>query len=218
MATGRGKGTRHHFGQGRLALDPAKAVFINCPFDKEFEPTFDAIVLAVACCGFIPRSALESGDVAVSRMERIVRAIFTSQYSIHDLSRCRGEGDEQLARFNMPLELGIAMACRFQSGRRAPRHDWLLLVPEGHLYGKFISDLAGFDPMQHDGSPETVIPKVMLWLATRPSAVQTSTPHEVITAIPEFRRKKAELGAAWGGSIPWADQVLAAIEISEKML
>jgi hypothetical protein len=218
MATGSGKGTRQHFGQGKLALDPAKAVFINCPFDPEFEPTLDAIVFAVACCGFIPRSALESGDVAVSRMERIVRAIFSSQYSIHDLSRCRGEGDEQLARFNMPLELGMAMACRFRSGRRSARHDWLLLVPEGHLYGKFISDLAGFDPAQYDGSPESVIPKVMLWLATRPSAVQTSTPQEVIAALPEFRKRKTDLRTAWGNSIPWADQVLAAIEISEKML
>lgn len=217
MLTGKGRGPRERLGQGKLTLDPAKAVFINCPFDQEYEPALDAIVLAVACCGFIPRIATESGDVAVSRMERIVRAIFSSQYSIHDLSRCRGEGDEQLARFNMPLELGIAMACRFRSNR-STRHDWLALVPEGHLYGRYISDLAGYDPMKHDGSPESVIPKVMLWLATRPSAIQTSTPQEVIAALPEFRRKKAALRAAWRDSIPWADQVLAAIEISEKML
>src|SRR5688572_17238718 len=109
------RGVREHFGRGRLALEPAKTVFINCPFDPEYAKTFDAIVFAVACCGFIPRCALESGDVAVTRMERIVRAIFSSYYSIHDLSRCRGEGDERLARFNMPLELGIAMAHRFQT-------------------------------------------------------------------------------------------------------
>lgn len=113
METGSGRSARQHFGQGKLTLEPAKAVFINCPFDQDFEPTFDAIVFSVACCGFTPRSALESGDVAVSRMERIVRAIFSSHLSIHDLSRCRGEGDEQLARFNMPLELGIAMARRY---------------------------------------------------------------------------------------------------------
>jgi hypothetical protein len=122
------EGVREHFGKGRLALDPAKSVFINCPFDEEYAQTFDAIVFAVACCGFIPRSALESGDIAVPRMERIVRAIFSSYYSIHDLSRCRSEGDERLARFNMPLELGIAMAHRFQTKGR--KHDWLVLVPE----------------------------------------------------------------------------------------
>ncbi|HSN85214.1 MAG TPA: hypothetical protein VL025_00585 [Thermoanaerobaculia bacterium] len=87
---------REHFGQGRLAIDPARAVFINCPFDPEFELTFDAILFSTVCCGFVPRSALESGTIAASRMERITQAIFSSKYSIHDLSRCRGEGSEQL--------------------------------------------------------------------------------------------------------------------------
>jgi len=211
-----GRGAREHFGRGKLALDPAKAVFINCPYDKDFEPTFDAIVFSTVCCDLTPRSALESGDVAVSRMERIVRAIFTSQYSIHDLSRCRGEGDEQLARFNMPLELGIAMARRFQAQDKEPPHDWLLLVPEGHQYNKFISDLAGFDPVRHDGRAESVVPKLVTWLATRPAAHDILTPRQVLSKLPAFREKKAELQEEWGGELPWADLVLAAIEISKQ--
>ena len=111
-----GSATRPRFGEGDLALLPAKSVFINCPFDREYAPLFDAIVFATVCCGFMPRSALESGDVAESRLDRITRAIFNSRYSIHDLSRCGGEGDENLARFNMPLELGMAMAKRFIGG------------------------------------------------------------------------------------------------------
>ena len=55
--------------------------------------------------------------------------MFGSQYSIHDLSRYRGQGDANLARFNMPLELGFAMARRFMD---EASHDWLVLVPEGH--------------------------------------------------------------------------------------
>ena len=51
-------------------------------------------------------------------MDRITRAILSSKYSIHDLCRCRGEGDANLARFNMPLELGVSMAQRF--GPNAP--------------------------------------------------------------------------------------------------
>ncbi len=45
-------------------------------------------------------------------MARIVRALANSKYLIHDLSRCTGEGIENVARFNMPLELGMAMARR----------------------------------------------------------------------------------------------------------
>jgi hypothetical protein len=79
---------RKHFAHGDLKADPNKSVFINCPFDRDFAPLFDAIVFATVCCGFLPRSALESGTVAEPRMERITRAIFASKYSIHDLSLC----------------------------------------------------------------------------------------------------------------------------------
>lgn len=210
------KGVREHFGRGRLAVEPAKAVFINCPFDAEFEPTFDAILFSVVCCGLIPRSALESGSVAVPRMERIVRAIFSSKYSIHDLSRCRGEGSEQLARFNMPLELGIAMARRFTS-RNAQQHDWLVLVPEGHGYLKFVSDLGGFDPLRHDGNIESVVPTVVSWLATRPDVDRAATPREVLAALPQFQSEKARLRQDWGERLPWSDLVLAATRIYETL-
>jgi hypothetical protein len=115
----------------RAAIEPAKSVFINCPFDANYAPLFDAIVFASACCGFIPRSALESGSVAEPRMERITRALFSSKYSIHDLSRCRGEGDDE--------------------------HDWLVLAPEGHAYLRFLSDPAAYDLATHDGSVEGVV-------------------------------------------------------------
>ena len=201
---------REHFGVGNLAVNPATSVFINCPFDGEFAPLFDAVVFAVACCGFLPRSALESGTVAESRMERIAKAVFSSKYSIHDLSRCKGEGDENLARFNMPLELGIAMGRRLASARKKDRHDWLLLVREGHQYAKFVSDLAGYDPKKHNGTVEVIIPMVMVWLATRPEAVAVPTPRRVIAALSAFQEQKAQLSSEWGKEIPWADLVLAA--------
>src|SRR3954454_14858521 len=185
------KGVREHFGQGQLAIDPTKSVFINCPFDADFEPKFDAILFATTCCGFIPRSALESSDVAQLRMERIVAAIFSSKYSIHDLSRCRGEGSEQLARFNMPLELGIAMARRFMTAKKKDPHDWLLLVPSGHVYLKVVSDLAAWDPKSHDSTIESVVPQVVGWLATRVDTARARTPQAVLEALPEFQRLRA---------------------------
>lgn len=211
------KGARVHFGRGQLAIDPAKAIFINCPFDEDFAPIFDAMVFATVCCGFLPRSALETGSVAESRMERIVRAIFSSNYSIHDLSRCKGEGSEHLARFNMPLELGIAMARRFIATEEGMKHDWLLLVPEGYTYTRFVSDLAGFDPLRHDMTIETVVPQLMSWLATRPDAVRTPTPIEVLAAFPEFIAAKSRLEKAWQGAVPWADLVLAAMEVARPL-
>lgn len=217
METRGGQGARVHFGHGELATDPATSVFINCPFDKEFQPSFEAIVFATVCCGFMPRSALETGSVAESRMARIVNSIFSSKYSIHDLSRCKGEGSEHLARFNMPLELGIAMARRFMTPESTEEHDWLLLVPEGHQYVKFVSDLAGFDPSRYDGTTESVVPRVMSWLATRPDAVRTPTPKTVLGALPRFKAEKSRLEEEWHGEVPWADLVLSALEIARSL-
>jgi len=38
------------------------SVFINCPFDEEYEELFDAVVFAVHDCGFAARCALEARD------------------------------------------------------------------------------------------------------------------------------------------------------------
>lgn len=104
---------RIHFGAGVLGAHRHLSVFINCPYDEEYRPIFDAVVFATVCCGFLPRCAIETGCIATPRMDRITQAILSSKYAIHDLCRCRGEGDSNLARFNMPVELGVSMAQRW---------------------------------------------------------------------------------------------------------
>jgi hypothetical protein len=74
--------------------------------------------------------------------------------------RCLAKVWRQIGQKLGPLELGIAMAERFD-------HDWLILVPSGNLYANFISDLAGYDPKQIEEKVEEVIPAVMSWLLTR---------------------------------------------------
>ena len=53
---------------GIAAIPFQRSVFINCPFVAEFASLCDAIVFATVCCGFVPRSALESGTVAEPRL------------------------------------------------------------------------------------------------------------------------------------------------------
>jgi hypothetical protein len=150
-------------------------------------------------------------------MSRITRALFSSKYSIHDLSRCTGEGEERLARFNMPLELGMAMACRELRRQRATRHDWLVLVPKGHKYLRFVSDLGAFDPATHDGTLESVVPKVMSWLAGRPDAIRTPPPTAVLAALPAFSERKHQLGIQWIGDVPWQFVIEAATETVPRL-
>ena len=206
---------RELFGRGRLTIEPRTSVFLNCPFDREYQSLFDAIIFASVCSGFMPRSALETGDVS-PRMERITRAIFGSKYSIHDLSRCTGLGDLNFARFNMPLELGIAMASRYMAAA-ADTHDFLVLVPDGHAYSRFISDFEGFDPYTYDGSVPRALERVVAWLATRKDAVRILSPAKVLTHLPTFEERLADLRSEWGPDPPWADRVIIAQDVAKKI-
>jgi hypothetical protein len=116
-----------------------KSVFVNCPFDSDYQDLMLAIVFSVAAHGFVPRTARESEGDPEPRFSRILRMIAQCKYSIHDLSRSTGEGADNLARFNMPLELGMAAGFRFEREmtERIP-HRWLALVPEGYGYQRFI--------------------------------------------------------------------------------
>jgi hypothetical protein len=70
---------RPRLGEGDLVLDPSKSVFINCPFDAGYAAVFDAIVFTTVCCGFMPRSALETGTVSEPRFARILKALTNSK-------------------------------------------------------------------------------------------------------------------------------------------
>jgi hypothetical protein len=193
------------------------SVFINCPFDEVYRPLFEAMVLATLACGFFPRCALETGSTSLTRMERILPALSSSKYSIHDLSRCYGEGEEHLARFNMPLELGMAMAFRFSEASSSSQHDWFVMVPEGHGHLKFVSDLAGFDLAKHDSTVDTVVPTVMSWLASRTEASVTTTPRAVLGALKEFDKEVRHLTSQWKQRVPWAGFLRLAIRISKEV-
>lgn len=87
-------------------------VFINCPFDAEYAPIFEAIVFAVNDAGFRPKCARERLDSSQIRLQKIAALISASRYSIHDLSRTELDEVNALPRFNIPLELGIDLGCK----------------------------------------------------------------------------------------------------------
>jgi hypothetical protein len=180
-----------------------RSVFINCPYDKDFSDSRAAIVFAVVCCGLLPRTADDLGLAGEPRMARILRAMSESLYSIHDLSRCKGEGDFNLARFNMPLELGVAMANGYAKTGPENDHQWLALAPGGHPYHQFASDLAGYDLKRHDGKPAIVCTRVMSWLQTLEYAEAAPALPAVLSALPRFLAAYRQLNLEWRDEPLW---------------
>ncbi len=102
-----------------MVQDYENSVFLNCPFDLEYQEIFYSIIFAIQDCGFLARCALEINDSGMVRIEKIFRIIEGCKYGIHDISRTEISETYQLPRFNMPLELGLFLgAKRWQKSYR----------------------------------------------------------------------------------------------------
>lgn len=143
-----------------------ESVFINCPFDAQYQPLFRALVFAIQDCGFAARCALEVSDSAEVRIARINRIIAGCRLGIHDISRTEVDRDYHLPRFNMPLELGLFLGAREFGGPRQRSKLCLVLDEEPYRYQMFCSDIAGQDIRSHDGRPDVLIFEVRNWLST----------------------------------------------------
>lgn len=130
---------------------------------------------------------------------------------MHDLSRSTGEGGDNLGRFNMPLELGMAAAFRFEREGSNRPHRWLALVPAGYAYQKFVSDLAGFDPARHDSSVPSIIREVSPWLRTLDDVLNPApSALRILQAFASFRDELTDLRTEALEKETWADILLAA--------
>ena len=135
-------------------------VFINCPFDDEFKPLFQAIVFSIHACGFIARCSQEGSKQNI-RFSRILDIIGECRYGIHDLSRI---DLNVMPRNNMPLELGVFIGCRHYGTPYDYQKDYLVLDSVPHRYKQHITDLGGEDPSIHFNKPQEVVRCVRDWL------------------------------------------------------
>lgn len=134
-----------------------QSVFINCPFDDDYQPLFRALVFAVHACGFVPRCSLEVDDGSQVRIEKIRGMIAGSRFGIHDISRTELDAETALPRFNMPLELGLFLGAKHFGAGRQRQKACVIFDRERWRYQKFVSDIAGQDIRSHGGSEEHLI-------------------------------------------------------------
>lgn len=141
-----------------------REVFINCPFSRDYQDSFRAIVFAVIRSGFFPRCSLESDDGSENRFEKICQIILECKYGIHDISKTAPDADSGLPRFNMPLELGLFLAAKKFGGPSQRQKKCLIFDVSQYRYQQFISDISGQDIHAHNGSTGKLIREVAGWL------------------------------------------------------
>jgi hypothetical protein len=143
-----------------------RSVFINCPFDTDYDPILQAILFVVVYLGFNPRLSRERNDSAEMRVEKITGLIESSKFSIHDLSRCIAKKKGEHFRLNMPFELGIDWSCRRYYGDGRDQKRFLILEEKAYRYQAALSDISGCDIEYHGGDFQAAVRKVRNWLVS----------------------------------------------------
>jgi hypothetical protein len=164
-------------------------VFINCPFDDDYNKIFNAILFVTHRCGFILRCSKEFDDSNEIRIKKIVDLIGQSKYSIHDLSRVTLDTSAGLPRFNMPLELGICMGALEYGTKRQKDNKYLVIESERFRFKQFISDISGQDIENHEDKVDDAIRIVRDWLSQK---TNESIPSASIV-ITEFKKFNSDL-------------------------
>jgi hypothetical protein len=133
---------------------PVNTAFINIPYDAGYESLFLALIAGLSGFGLIPHATVEIAG-SERRLNRIVGLLRRCRYSVHDLSRVELDATPPpTPRFNMPFELGLAVALQ-QTSRR--RHEWFVFEGKAHRLSKSLSDLGGTDEHVHGGTPHGVL-------------------------------------------------------------
>lgn len=137
-------------------------VFINISIEDNYRDLRQAIIFGLIFMRFWPRSTSEKPFGASEiRFQKIVELIRDCKYSLHDLSCTELDNLNNLPRFNMPFELGLAMGNNRYSDSEK---DVFVLDGVQHQFRKCCSDLECFDFPYHEKNPDIVITKIREWL------------------------------------------------------
>lgn len=127
-----------------------QAVFLNIPYDDKFENLYLAYIVGLTQLGLKINATLAVPNQG--RLDRIIGLVESSAFSIHDLSRV--ELSSGVPRFNMPLELGLAL---YRSRATRGRHRVFVFEKKDYRMQKSTSDVNGIDAQIHNGRPKGVM-------------------------------------------------------------
>ena len=127
-----------------------ESVFLNIPYDREFEDLYLAYIVGLTQLGLRVNVTLAIPNQG--RLEAIIDLIKESNFSIHDLSRIKSS--KGITRFNMPLELGLAL---HRSHVTRGRHRVYVFESKPYRAQRSTSDINGIDPQIHNQTPKGVM-------------------------------------------------------------
>jgi hypothetical protein len=190
-----------------------ESVFLNIPYDNAFENLYLAYIVGLTQLGLRINATLAIPNQG--RLKTIMDLIEQSNLSIHDLSRI--ELSSGIPRFNMPVELGLAL---YRSRVTRGRHRVYIFESKPYRTQRSTSDVNGIDPQIHHGTV-TGLMAGLRNIFRQPGDV-TTVP-EMLTSYRAVKRKLPKLrknagGQSLFGASLFQDLSLAALMESQKMI
>jgi len=160
-------------------------VFLNIPYDVAFENLYLAYIVGLTQLGLSINAALAVPNQG--RLGTIIELIDKSDFSIHDLSRV--EISRGVPRFNMPVELGLAL---YRSHITNGQHRVFIFERKQYRAQRSTSDVNGIDPQIHNGTVKRLMSGLRN-IFRQPNDVTTvpemlASYRAVKQRIPEMRR------------------------------
>ncbi len=180
-----------------------KSVFLNIPYDEKFRRLYVAYISGLAHFGLRPHAALEVPG-GRNRMDKIFDLMRSCPYSIHDLSLVQLDRTPPVTpRFNMPFELGLAVACARID--RLP-HYWFVFESMPRRLSKSLSDLSGIDPYIHQRTVEGVMRELCNCFSRQTPSERTSVSemlktYRVVSHLSEDVRRKTRARSLFEASV-----------------
>ena len=157
-------GWKEKFSHVPLSQVESNSVFLNIPYDEEFQQLHLAYIVGLYQFRLVPcpASGIPGGE---RRLDRILALIRNCRYSIHDLSGVElSVNPPATPRFNMPVELGMTITWE---KLHPSRHTWFVWESSPFRLRKSMSDLNGTDPDIHFGEVEGVLSELRNALVSR---------------------------------------------------
>lgn len=190
-----------------------ESVFLNIPYDSGFEDLYLAYIVGLTQLGLRVNATVAIPNQG--RLKTIIGLIEVSNFSIHDLSRI--ELSRGIPRFNMPVELGLAL---YRAHVTGGRHRAYVFESKPYRAQRSTSDINGIDPQIHNGTPKGVMAGLRN-IFRQPGDV-TTVP-EMLVSYRAIRRKLPELKLNAGGkslfeASVFQDLTLAALVEAKKLI
>jgi hypothetical protein len=190
-----------------------KSVFLNIPYDAAFEDLYLAYIVGLTQLGLRVNATLAVPNQ--DRLQTIIRLIEASGFSIHDLSRI--EASHGVPRFNMPVELGLAL---YRSHVTKGKHRVFVFESKRYRAQRSTSDVNGIDPHIHHGTPKGLMGS--LRNIFRQPGNATTVPEMLASyravkrKLPEFRRNSG--GKSLFEAAVFQDLTVAALVESQRLI